>query len=81
MVIPQQLDENFLIIYYCFGYIANFSYSISQILFAFNYLYIFIVVVHKSYRDGQKLKNINDYIKPIIKQYHGNYYNHYTNYA
>ena len=54
---------------------------IFQVLFAFNYLYIFIVVVYKSYRDGQKLKNINDYIKPIMKQYHDNYYNRYTNHA
>ena len=81
MVISQQLDENFLIIYYCFGFISNLYYLICQVLFIFNYLYLFIAVVYKSYRDGQKLKNINDYIKPIIKQYHDNYYNRYTNYA
>ena len=81
IVIPQQLYENLLIIYYCFGFIANLSFLISQVLFIFNYLYIFIVVVYKSYRDGQKLKNINNYIKPIMKQYHDNYYNRYTNYA
>ena len=81
MVIPLQLYENLSNIYYYFGIIANFSYSISQVLFIFNYLYIFIVVVYKSYSDGQKLKNINDYIKPIMKQYHDNYYNRYTNYA
>ena len=81
MVIPQQLDENLLIIHYDFGFITNFSTVISEVLFIFNYLYIFIVVVYKSYRDGQKLKNINDYIKPIMKQYHDNYYNRYTNYA
>ena len=81
MIIPQHLNENLLIIYYYIRFIANLSFIISEVLFIFNYLYIFIVVVYKSYRDGQKLKNINDYIKPIIKQYHDNYYNRYTNYA
>ena len=52
-----------------------------KMLITFNYLYIFIVVVYKSYRDRQKLANINDYIRPIVKQYHDNYYNRYTNYA
>ena len=81
IVIPQQLYENLLIIHYNFGFIANLSTLISEVLFLFNYLYIFIVVVYKAYRDGQKLKNINDYIKPIMKHYHDNYYNRYTNYA
>ena len=81
MVIPLQLYEDLSITYFYFGIIGNFSYSISEVFFIFNYLYIFIVVVYKSYRDGQKLKNINDYIKPIMKQYHDNYYNRYTNYA
>ena len=81
IVIPQPLHEKLLIIYFCFGFITDFSYFISQVLFIFNYLYIFIVIVYKSYRDGQKLKNINDYIKPIMKQYHDNYYNRYTNYV
>ena len=81
IAIPQQFNAKLLIIHYCFGFIADLSYLISQVLFIFNYLYIFIVVVYKSYRDGQKLKNINDYIKPIMKQYHDNYYNRYTNYA
>ena len=80
-ILPQQLYENLLIIYDCFGFISDLSYFISEVLFIFNYLYIFIVVVYKSYRDGQKLKNINDYIKPIMKQYHDDYYNRYTNYA
>ena len=81
IVIPQQLYENLSIIFSYINFITNFSFIICQVLFIFNYLYIFIVVVYKSYRDGQKLKNINDYIKPIMKQYHDNYYNHYTNYA
>ena len=81
IAITQLLNENLLIIYYYFGIISNLSYSISQVFFIFNYLYIFIIVVYKSYRDGQKLKNINDYIKPIMKEYHDNYYNRYTNYA
>ena len=81
IAIPLQLHEKLLIIYYCFGFISDLAYLISQLLFIFNYLYIFIVVVYKAYRDGQKLKNINDYIKPIMKQYHDNYYNRNTNYA
>ena len=81
IALPQQLYEKFLIIYCCFVFIANLSFFISQVLFIFNYLYIFIIVVYKSYRDGQELKNINDNIKPIMKQYHDNYYNRYTNYA
>ena len=80
--IPQQLHDIIITVYniYIF-FIANLSFLISEVLFVFNYLYIFIVVVYKSYRDGQKLKNINDSIKPIMKQYHDNYYNRYTNYA
>ena len=81
MVIPQLLNENLLTIYSCFNFISIFLHLISEVFFIFNYLYIFIVVVYKSYRDGHKLKNINDYIKPIMKQYHDNYYNRYTNYA
>ena len=81
MIIPQHLKENLLNIYDYLRVIANLSFIISQVLFAFNYLYIFIVVVYKSYRDGQKLKKINDYIKPIMKQYHDNYYNRNSNYA
>ena len=63
------------------SYINNFSYLISKVLFILNYFYIFIVVAYKSYRDRKKLENINDYIRPIVKQYHDNYYNRYTNYA
>ena len=82
ITIPQQLNQNFLVVFDIFvGINGNLSYIISQVLFILNYLYIFIVVVYKSYRDGQKLKNINSYIKPIMKQYHDNYYNRYTNYA
>ena len=82
IAISHQLNHILLILFDFYLYsIPNFSYFISQVLFVFNYLYIFIVVVYKSYRDGQKLKNINNYIKPIMKQYHDNYYNRYTNYA
>ena len=80
--IPQQLYNIISIVNISYAdFIANPSLIISQVLFIFNYLYIFIVVVYKSYRDGQKLKNINNYIRPIMKQYHDNYYNRYTNYA
>ena len=80
--ISQQLQHIMLIVYENYVDFIDYFFSlISQVLFIFNYLYIFIVVVYKSYRDGQKLKNINDYIKPIMKQYHDNYYNRYTNYT
>ena len=63
-------------------YTTSFSYLICKVLFMLNYLYIFIVVAYKSYRDRKKLENINDYIRPIVKKYHDNYYNNrYTNYA
>ena len=82
VAIPQQWHDIIINVYNIYIYfIANPSCFISQVLVIFNYLYIFIVAVYKSYRDGQKLKNINDYIKPIMKQYHDNYYNRYTNYA
>ena len=82
----QQLYNIFLTIsIYFISYITGFSFLISEVLFMLNYLYIFIVVVYKSYRDKKKLENINDYIKPIVKKYHDDYYNNrytnYTNYA
>ena len=79
--IPQKLHEIISNAIDIMGFFGNLTFIISQVLFIFNYLYIFIIVAYKSYRDGQKLKNINDYIKPIMKQYHDNYYNRYTNYA
>ena len=82
IAIPQQWHDIIITVYnICIYFITNPSGFIFQVLFIFIYLYIFIIVVYKSYRDGQKLKNINDYIKPIMKQYHDNYYNRYTNYA
>ena len=82
----QQLYAAFLAISNGFiSYITNFSFLISKVLFNLNYFYIFIVVAYKSYRDRKKLENINDYIRPIVKEYHDNYYNNrytnYTNYA
>ena len=80
--IPQHSHDIFLFVYdICIDLIVNISLFISEVLLVFNYLYIFIVVVYKYYRDGQKLKNINHYIKPIMKQYHETYYKRYTNYA
>ena len=80
--ISQKLNDIIIIVYEIYTeFIVTFSYIISQVLFILNYLYIFIIVVYKSYRDGQKLKNINNYIRPIMKQYHDNYYNRYSNYA
>ena len=61
--------------------ITTFSFLIFEVLLNLNYLYIFIVVVYKSYRDRKRLENINDYIRPIVKQYHDRYYNCYANYA
>ena len=60
--------------------ITIFSFLIFEVLLNLNYLYIFIVVVYKSYRDRKRLENINDYIRPIVKQYYDKYYNN-TNYA
>ena len=62
-------------------YITGLSYLISEVLFMLNYLYVFIVVAYKSYRDKKRLESINDYIRPIVKKYHDRYYNRYTNYA
>ena len=77
IAIPRQLNN---ILYFLIvansGFIANFSFLISEVLFILNFLYIFIVVVYKSYTDSQKLKNINNYIRPIMKQYHESYYNY-----
>ena len=68
--IPQQLQHILLIVFEFYtDFMGNFVYFIFKVLFILDYLYIFIVVVYKSYRDGQKLKNINNYIKPIMKQY------------
>ena len=80
--VNQQLYDIFLIISHSFiTNITTFSYLISEVFFILNYLYIFIIVAYKSYRDRKKLENINDYIKPIMKQYHDDYYNRYTNYT
>ena len=81
----QQLHNILTISHNFIGDITGFSFLISEILFMLNYLYIFIVVTYKSYRDRKKLENINDYIRPIVKEYHDRYYNNrytnYTNYA
>ena len=78
----QQLYNIFILLFESLTItISIFSFTISEVIFIFNYLYIFIVVVYKSYRDRKRLENINDYIRPIVKQYHDRYYNRYTNYA
>ena len=80
--IPLQLNRIILTVHEIYiDFIANFLSLFFKVLFVLNYLYIFVVVVYKSCKDRQKLKNINDYIKPIMKQYHDSYYNRYTNYA
>ena len=68
----QQLYDILIISYSIIDYITTLSYLISEVLFMLNYLYVFIVVAYKSYRDRKKLENINDYIRPIVKQYHDN---------
>ena len=78
----QQLCNTFILLFGSLSYnIIIFSFLIFEVLLNLNYLYVFIVVVYKSYRDRKKLENINDYIRPIVKQYHDNYYNRYTNYT
>ena len=56
------------------GYVLFPSIIRYKILINFNYLYIFLVIVYKSYNDRMKLANINNYIKPLIEKYHNNIY-------
>ena len=62
------------------NYIFHPSLIIYKIFITSNYLYIFIVVVTKFYKNSRKLKNINDYIKPIVQKYHTTCYSS-NNYA
>ena len=48
---------------------------LSKILINLNYLYIFIVIVLKSFRNRHRLENINADIKPIIEKYHKEFNN------
>ena len=81
IAIPQQLKPILLVVYNIYvDFICIFSFFIFQILSIFNYLYIISSVVYKSYKNNQKLKNINKYIKPIIDQHHESYYNRCHNY-
>ena len=58
------------------------SIIIYKILFIFNYLYVFVVVVYKSIRNRQKLVNINTNIKPLVEEYHKTIFNtRYANYS
>ena len=79
----QQLYNIFTLLFDSLTFnISVFSFLIFEVLLTLNYLYIFIVVVYKSYKDRKRLENINEYIRPIMKQYHDRYYNNrYTNYA
>ena len=61
------------------NYIFVPSLLLSKTVIILNYLYIFIIVVYKSYISKRKLANINNYIKPIVNKYHQSYYNHYIN--
>ena len=62
-------------------YIYFPSIILYKIIFTLNYVYIFIVIVYKSVKDRHKLIHINDSIKPIVKKFHGKYYNNRnTNY-
>ena len=51
------------------------SLIVYKIMITLNYLYIFIVIIYKSVRDRQKLANINNSIKPLVKKYHDTLYN------
>ena len=58
------------------------SLIIYKIMITMNYFYIFIVIIYKSFRDRQKLANINNSIKPLVKNYHDTLYNaRCSNYA
>ena len=61
---------------YVVVFVSYPSASVCLFLFMINYFYMFVVIVYSSYRKRQKLLNINDYIKPIIQQYHETCYNH-----
>ena len=45
-----------------------------KILITLNYLYLFLIIVHRSIRDSNKLANINNHIKPIVQKYHHTLY-------
>ena len=57
------------------GYVLFPSIIIYKILINLNYLYIFLVIVYKYFKDRQKLANINNYIRPLIEDYHKTLYN------
>ena len=73
-------DIGMLVLYIVVFIVTPFR-IFSTIIFTFNYLYMFIVIVYKSYRDKQKLANINKHIKPIVQQYHNKFYSRYSNYC
>ena len=51
-------------------YVIMPSKIFSKILINLNYLYIFLVIVHKYFTNRKKLENINDNIRPLIAKYH-----------
>lgn len=61
-------------------YTLVISLILTNVVFTLNYVYIVLVVVLKSIRDRQKLANINEAIKPIMKKYHNNFFNNRSNF-
>lgn len=61
-------------------YTLVISLILTNVVFTLNYVYIVLVVVLKSIRDRQKLANINEAIKPIMKKYHDNFFNNRSNF-
>ena len=51
-------------------YVFMPSKILSKISINLNYLYIFLVIVHKYLKNRKKLENINDKIRPLIAKYH-----------
>ena len=62
---------------YVVVFVSYPSASVCLFVFIINYLYMFVVIVHTSYRNRQKLSNINMYIKPIVQHYHETCHYHY----
>ena len=75
--LPQRFCNEFYLISSIINvFICVPSRFVSIIIFTFNYLYMFMVVVYKSYRNKKKKAYINNYIKPIVKQYQDRFPNY-----
>ena len=60
---------------FLYAFIAIPSVILYKVMISLNYLYIFIVIIYKFFRDRHRLKYINNKIRPIIDEYHNTFYN------